>query len=126
MTQILNRMELLAKIDADKIFADKKVKDLIDKFKNLIYQYDKNAEILLFGSRARGDWHDESDWDFLILTDNEVTESFKQEIRNKILDEIEFPLNEAVFVLVKNKIDWEENYSVTNIYESISEEGLAV
>jgi predicted nucleotidyltransferase len=119
-------MELLAKIDADKIFADKKVKDLIDKFKNLIYQYDKNAEILLFGSRARGDWHDESDWDFLILTDNEVTESFKQEIRNKILDEIEFPLNEAVFVLVKNKIDWEENYSVTNIYESISEEGLAV
>ncbi|MGI8580617.1 MAG: nucleotidyltransferase domain-containing protein [Chitinophagaceae bacterium] len=81
---------------------------------------------MLFGSRARGDWHEESDWDFLILTDAKVTENFKQELRNKILDEIEMPLNEGVFVIVKNRLDWEENYAVTNIYESIMEEGIGL
>ncbi len=27
-----------------------------------------DAEVLLYGSRAGGDWHEESDWDILILT----------------------------------------------------------
>ena len=119
-------MELLAQINGKKLPENKKAIQLINKLKSLVYMYDKNAEVILFGSRARGDWNEESDWDFLILTNAEVTENFKQELRNKILDEIEMPLNEAVFIIVKNKIDWEEEYAVTNIYESIMEEGIAL
>lgn len=29
----------------------------------------KGAEVILFGSRARGDAHDDSDWNVLILLD---------------------------------------------------------
>ncbi len=39
----------------------KKVKEIVDRF-------DSHADIVLFGSRARGDYHEESDWDFLILS----------------------------------------------------------
>ena len=31
------------------------------------------ADILLFGSRARGDAGVESDWDFLVLTENDIS-----------------------------------------------------
>ncbi|MEJ7673775.1 MAG: nucleotidyltransferase domain-containing protein [Chitinophagaceae bacterium] len=119
-------MELSAQKEDKKLPGDKQSIELICRLKSIIYYYDKNAEIILFGSRARGDWHEESDWDFLILTDAKVTENFKQELRNKILDEIEMPLNEGVFVIVKNRLDWEENYAVTNIYESIMEEGIGL
>lgn len=119
-------MELQTQINAQKIKEIPNAIQIINKLKNLISDYDKNAELILFGSRARGDWHEESDWDFLVFTDIEVNESLKQELRNKILKEIELPLNEGVFVIVKNKIDWEEEYAVTNIYQSISEEGIAV
>jgi predicted nucleotidyltransferase len=33
-------------------------------------------EIIVFGSRARGDYHKESDWDFLVVTDQDL--SFKE------------------------------------------------
>lgn len=119
-------MQLLTPIKNSKISGIQNFDDLIFKLKNLIFGYDKNAELILFGSRARGDWNEESDWDFLILTDLQVTEMFKEVLRNKISNEIEIPQDQVVFVLVKNKKDWEENYAVTNIYESISEEGIVV
>ena len=119
-------MELLTQLTHKKIPENEIAGNLITKFKDIVYAYDCNAEIVLFGSRARGDWHKESDWDFLILTDINVNEKFKDELRNKILREIEAHLGESVFVIVKNKIEWEDDYAVTNIYQSISEEGIAV
>lgn len=119
-------MELLSQIKNKKISDDKKAIELISKLKNLVTGYDKNAEIILFGSRARGDWHEESDWDFLILTDLEVTEAFKDKLRIEIANKIEFVLDEAVFVIVKNKSDWENNNNVTPLYYNISDEGIKV
>ncbi len=64
-----------------------------------------DAKIMLFGSRARGDWHEESDWDILVLTEQEVTD----ELEDKVFDalypitlEIYNPIN---FILVNEK-DW--------------------
>ncbi len=119
-------MELLANIEGKQPPADNKSTELIKRLKHIIYAYDKTAKLILFGSRARGDWHEESDWDFLILTRIQVSETFKSKLRRTISDEIELPLDEGIFVIVKNKNDWEENYAVTNIYESISEEGIVV
>ena len=117
-------MLLQAQKNSEKILRDKEAIQLINKLKSIVYGYDKNAEIILFGSRARVDWHEESDWDFLILTAVEATEEFKSNLRNKILDEIEIPLDEGVFVIVKNKVDWEENYNVMPLFYNISEEGI--
>lgn len=119
-------MELTAQINGKKIPENKKAIQLINKLKRLVYRYDKNAEIILFGSRARGDFHEESDWDFLILTDLKEIAIFKHDLRNKIADEIEFVLDESIFVIVKNKFDWEKNHNVTPLYYNINEEGIKV
>lgn len=117
-------MELLTLKEGKKNPTDEKSVELINKLKQLVHGYDNNAELILFGSKARGDWHDESDWDFLMLTDLEVTEELKSEIRNTILDKIELPMNEGIFIIVKNKFDWEENNNVTPLYYNIIEEGI--
>ena len=37
--------------------------EFLNKIKTQVLKEDKNASLILFGSRARGDFHDESDWD---------------------------------------------------------------
>ena len=40
----------------------------------------KVLKILLFGSRARGDFEEDSDWDFLIIIDKEIEHRQRREI----------------------------------------------
>lgn len=59
---------------------------LIAYVKEAIYAVSPYAKIILFGSRSRGDYREESDWDFLILTDEEATEELKRKIRYRVFD----------------------------------------
>jgi predicted nucleotidyltransferase len=36
---------------------------ILKEIKKTVLNVDSEAEVVLFGSRARGDFHDESDWD---------------------------------------------------------------
>ncbi len=56
---------------------------ILNEIKQAVLEVDSEAEVVLFGSRARGDFHDESDWDVLILVDKEETDfNFKRKILN--------------------------------------------
>jgi predicted nucleotidyltransferase len=101
-------------------------KYIVDKIKNIVHRYDGNAIIKLFGSRARGDYHVESDYDFLILSDWKNVEDLKDKLRHDILEEIEWKTFESIQTIVKNKKVWEDDYWVTGIYQSIKEDGIEV
>src|SRR5438067_5804771 len=105
---------------------DKSSAFVINKVKEIVHRYDKNAEVILFGSRARGDWSEESDWDFLILSNHSEQSDIKEKIRRDILDEIELVASEVVFILMHNKKVWEEDYAVTPLYYNIEEEGIVI
>lgn len=47
-------------------------KDFLNKIKAWVLKEDANASLIFFGSRARGDYRDDSDWDVLILTSKEA------------------------------------------------------
>jgi len=99
---------------------------VVNKVKEIVRRYDKDAEIILFGSRARGDWHEESDWDFLILSQLDERSDAKDKIRSDISHEIEYKTFDAVFILFHNKHVWEEDYSVTPLYYNIEEDGIII
>ena len=82
------------------------------------------AMIILFGSWARGDASEESDWDFLVLSNTDDVETLASVMRRAIRIQVEMVNDIAVSLLVKNKMVWEEDYAVTNIYDSIQEEGI--
>ena len=58
-----------------------------DKIKRAIHNKDPKALAYLFGSRARGDYHPDSDWDILILVDSkQVTNEIEDKFRDSLFD----------------------------------------
>lgn len=100
---------------------------IISSVKEIVFKYDPNATVTLFGSRARGDFHEESDWDFLVTTDfDERDETLKDQVRKEILYKVEFTTFQHVATIFHNKKVWNEDYGITNLFESIAEEGIVV
>lgn len=92
--------------------------------KKQILLTDATASVILFGSRARGDAEDDSDWDFLVLTQQTDTDGLSDKLRKKLLREVELKYNVAISLMLKNASLWQSDYAVTNIFESINEEGI--
>jgi uncharacterized protein len=63
-----------------------KREELLEHVKQSIHEIAPDADIILYGSRARGDAHPESDWDFLILLDGVVDDARTDAIRHRLYD----------------------------------------
>ena len=59
---------------------------LLKQVKNVVQEIELEAEILLYGSKARGDSIDQSDWDFLILLDGKVDDKRTDRIRHRLYE----------------------------------------
>jgi predicted nucleotidyltransferase len=101
-------------------------KELLRQVKNAVQEIEADAEILLYGSRARGDSIDLSDWDFLILLDGKVNDKITDRIRHRLY-EIEWETGEVISSIVRNKIEWNSRpYRSMPIYKVIDREGIAL
>ena len=93
----------------------------------IIMVVDKNApdsEVYLYGSQARGNAKKLSDWDLLILL-NRPSISF--DLETKFMDEfydLELETGEVISPLIYSKSDWNNNYSITPLFENIKNEGI--
>ncbi len=86
---------------------EKITKDIPDQVKEAVHQMDEEAEIILFGSRARGDCGPDSDWDFLILLKDKLTSEKEELIRNRIYD-IELESEEVITSIIEGRgSNWE-------------------
>ena len=85
---------------------------------------DSKAEVILFGSRARGQADEESDWDVLILIDKPKKDRKIEELYRNEMFLLELELGEPISTLVYSKKDWETKYAITPLYQNIKEEGI--
>jgi predicted nucleotidyltransferase len=89
-----------------------------------VKQKDPLADVILFGSHARGNPHKDSDWDILILLNHlTVNRSVEREFRDEIFD-VELEIGEPISTFVFSKNDWETKYLVTPLYRNIKNEGI--
>ncbi len=89
-----------------------------------IHSADPNAIAYLFGSRARGDFKPDSDWDVLILVDeqritNEIEDKFRDE-----LYEIELDSGQIVSAFIYPKKYWENTLMYSPLYKNVQKEGV--
>ncbi len=98
--------------------------ELLYKVKESIKMLDPRARIILFGSRARGDFKTNSDWDFLILTSVQVNEHLKKQIRTSLID-TELDAEEVISTLIYSQKQWMD-YKVTPLYKNITKEGVEI
>jgi len=98
---------------------------IITLIKKKVNETDPKAEIILYGSRARGDERIGSDWDILILTYYPVSFREEQAFRHHLYD-IELETGEIMSTFVYSKNEWEQKHSMSPLYKEISREGIAL
>ena len=98
--------------------------DITQKIKARIRQKNPQADIVLYGSHARGQSHKDSDWDILILLNQpNVNRLVEKEYRDELFD-IELEIGEPISTFVFSKSDWERKYQMTPLYQNIKREGI--
>jgi len=99
---------------------------LLEKVKNAVKLIEPSAEIILYGSRAREDFHEGSDWDFLILVDGEVDDKRTDSIRHQLY-EIEWETGEVLCSIVRSRVEWASpEYRVIPLYKNIKLDGIKI
>jgi len=101
-------------------------RELLLRVKQVVQSLLPDAKVILYGSRARGDAVSESDWDFLILTDQQVSFDLEQQLWHRLYD-VEIEIGEVVSAFIKNRDEWETPSALASPYhQSIDQEGMAV
>jgi len=98
---------------------------VLSKIKAIVRQIDPQAEIILYGSRARGDERPDSDWDLLILVNSKTDLNYEMTFRHQLFD-LELELEQSFSVKVHNKNEWKLKHWVTPLYQNIVREGIRI
>lgn len=100
-----------------------RTKNITRLIKRNISDIDPNAQVILFGSRARGDERAESDWDLLILTDYPVDLEKERRFRNHLYD-LELETGEPFSLFAYSKNDWNTKQKITPFYLNVTKDGI--
>ncbi len=97
---------------------------VIEKIKKSIHEKDSSVEAYLFGSRARGDNRDDSDWDILILVDaKKVTNEIEDKFRDEFY-ELELNIGQVISTFIYPKDHWEKVLRFSPLYNAVAQEGV--
>ena len=95
-----------------------------DKITKTIHNKDPKAVAYLFGSRARGDFRPDSDWDILILVDaNKVTNEIEDNFRDDLYD-IELESGQIISTFIYPKDYWKSTLLHSPLYKNVNREGI--
>ncbi len=86
---------------------------------------DPSTEVILYGSRARGDARSDSDWDILLLTSNSVNIELERKYRDKLYD-LELGTGESLSLFIYSKDDWQTRQRSTPFYQNVTQEGMRI
>lgn len=98
--------------------------DFLRRIRDTVQAVEPSAECILFGSRARGDAREDSDWD--VLVEGEVTFARKSTLIAAVLP-LELATLSAISLIICDKISWQEqNWRIYLLQQSVNEEGIAL
>ena len=88
--------------DTEQEAADKKI---LATLRSIITTEVADAEIMLFGSRAKGAYNAQTDWDILILTNDDKPKTLKWELQEKLFN-VTMQQGARVNILLAQKAKW--------------------
>ena len=98
---------------------------IYDLIKKTVQETEPDATVILYGSRARGDYREDSDFDFLILLNKEtMTREEKNEISGRIFM-VSIDTNTSIHPKIYTKNGW-TTHRVTPFYENVNREGQVI
>ncbi len=98
---------------------------ILKEVKVAIKAVDAGSQAILFGSRARGDNNDSSDWDFLILAEKELSIELEDAFRDVMYD-LELEYEQVFSLFLFSKVAWNLGASPSPLYDNIRKEGVMI
>jgi predicted nucleotidyltransferase len=103
-----------------------KREELLARVRQAVHEVEPKAEIILYGSRARGDAQAESDWDFLILLNGVVDDERTDRVRHRLYA-IEWDCGEVLCSIVRSRQEWDSPlHQATPFVQSVQTQGIPV
>lgn len=96
---------------------------MINIIKNSVREYDSQARIILYGSRARGNGRADSDWDIIVIVNNNKTPAENYRMIAYPLFEKGMELGAEINAIVYSKEQW-ENGKPTLFKHNVMNEGI--
>jgi len=90
-------------------------KEILAQIKTAIQEIVPDGKVYLFGSRARGDWHEESDWDILVLTEKKYPKAIKWRIHDKLFS-LSVSIGTVFQFIVATEEEWEHHPGLYELY----------
>ena len=84
-----------------------------------------DEKVILFGSQARGDAHEESDWDLLVLIDKEKRTSEDYDKYAFPFDELGWNYGVAINAILYTQKQWEQG-RIFPFFKNVMREGIEI
>ena len=99
---------------------------ILQRAKALTLALIPDAEIILYGSRARGEASLYSDWDLLILTDLDITPELEASLWDALYT-LGVEYRTVISAVIKNRCDWSTTLSQALPYhQQIAHDGVHI
>jgi predicted nucleotidyltransferase len=82
-----------------------------------------NAKVILFGSQARGDAREDSDWDLLVLLDKERLEESDHDRYAYPLFELGWRIDAQIHPILYASSEWAKR-KISPFYKNVEQEGV--
>jgi predicted nucleotidyltransferase len=102
---------------------DKTSEQISSLIRSNIAEIDPAAQVILYGSRARGDARKDSDWDILVLTDYPVDLKREKLFRDHLY-ELEIQTGETFSLFAYSLIDWNTKQRISPYFQNITKQGI--
>lgn len=98
----------------------------LKQLKQELQTIEPTAELILYGSRARGNAKPDSDWDLLLLVQKkELSHEEQLKLRRPFtLKELE--LAEVLSLQVFNTTEWHSRFAITPFYQNVQKDSIAI
>lgn len=99
-------------------------KELLYRIKQAVHEIEPDADIILYGSRSRGDAVYTSDWDLLILVSGDLSDERIDRIRHNLY-EVEWESSEVISSIIRNRDEWNSDlYQAMPFHKRVEQEGI--
>jgi len=101
-------------------------KQLLAECKAAIREVTPEAGLILYGSRARGDAQEDSDYDLLVLVDREVDMDLERAIVDRLVP-LEVRTGKVLTVLIYSRSQWDSaQYRAMPFHKNVTREGVPI